>query len=625
MNTLDNALGGMRAIRQWHLFALTWDREANKYRKQPARLDGHAPIDASNPANWSSYTDACAAVARFPAGRYSLGFRFTAGCGYFLLDVDNCRTDDAGNLTPAAQEFQSSFPGALCEWSSSGRGIHVIGRVTTMPLHRKRIEGAELYSDGQSVAFGLSGQAGGSADTPCDSGVAALVAERFAPVTPDGPTSAARPDWRGPSDDAELITRMLNARKSAEAAFGGKVSLDDLWHGRAEQNSENDMALAMHLAFWTGCDAPRMERLMRRSAMARAKWETHRTYLATTITNACGTCSKVYQAPAPPTLPALEGRIRKASDLMRMEFQPVQWAVRDILPEGVTILAAAPKLGKSWMVLQFCMAVAAGLPVWMPRAPEAAGDTLYIALEDNDRRMQRRITTLLRAFAGANIDRFHYATEWSRGTQGVAEIRAWLEQHPGARMVVIDTVSAFRDTDPGRKSAYAHDYEVGEMLKPLARDFTCAIILVMHTRKQGSDDTLHKVSGTQGMTGSVDNVLVLERNRGGSDATLHVNGRDIEDEAELALRLEDGVWGYVGKADDIRRSKERNAVLEALGQNGNIGTVHEIHGLMTDGTTKAALKMRLSRMVKSGDLENSAGIYTRPRILPDSPSPPPPP
>ena len=79
------------------------------------------------------------------------------------------------------------------------------------------------------------------------------------------------------------------------------------------------------------------------------------------------------------------------------------------------------------------------------------------------------------------------------------------------------------------------------MLKPLTREFNCAIVLVMHNRKQASGDVMHKVSGTQGMTGSVDNVLVLERTRGDMDASLHVNGRDIEEEAELAaLVAEEG-------------------------------------------------------------------------------------
>lgn len=625
MNTLDEALGGMKAVRQWHLFALTWDATAGKYRKQPAGLDGSAPIDASNPANWHSYTDALAALARFPTGQYALGFRFTAGCGYFLLDLDNCRQDEAGNLTSFAQGLVSRFPGALCEWSSSGRGVHVIGRVTMMPPHRKRIEGAELYSDGQSVAFGLSGYANGFADTVCDTAAAKLVADFFTPMVTDAATSGAAPEWYGPSDDNELISRMLNAKQSAAAAFGGKASLADLWSGKADKNSENDAALAAHLAFWTGKDAPRMERLMRRSGMVRDKWTTHRTYLVTTITNACGMCSAVYQAPKPPTLPTIEGRIKNVSDLMRMEFKPVQWAVRDILPEGVSILAAAPKLGKSWMVLQFCMAVAAGRPVWPPRDPEDGGDTLYIALEDNDRRMQRRIVKLGRAFPGANLDRFSYATEWPRGLLGVMAIREWLERHPEARMVVIDTVSAFRDTDPGRKSAYAHDYEVGEMLKPLTRDFNCAIILVAHTRKQGSDDALQKVSGTQGMTGSVDNVLVLERTRGGGDATLFVNGRDIEDETELTLRLDDGLWSYVGRTEDVERSKERKAILDALAANGGLGTVAEIHAVIEDGSSRAAVKMRLSRMAKAGEVKNlGSGLYSRPD-LPEIPAPPPPP
>ena len=183
---------------------------------------------------------------------------------------------------------------------------------------------------------------------------------------------------------------------------------------------------------------------------------------------------------------------------------------------------------------------------------------------------------------------------------------------------MIDTISAFRDPDPGRKSAYATDYAVGEMLKPLTREFNCAIVLVMHNRKQGAGDVMHKVSGTQGMTGGVDNVLVLERTRGGIDASLHVNGRDIEDEAELAMRFENGLWRCVGDLADVLRSKERKSVMEALGQIRS-GTAREIHEAIGNDVKISALRMRLSRMVKAGEVVCSGGIY----MLPENFAPPP--
>src|SRR5690606_6953681 len=109
-----------------------------------------------------------------------------------------------------------------------------------------------------------------------------------------------RPEWRGPADDDVLLERALNARVSADAAFGGKATFAKLWRGECELNSEHDMALAAHLAFWTGCDAERIERMMRRSGLVRSKWSErrrHTTYLGLTIERACAGTDNVYQEP----------------------------------------------------------------------------------------------------------------------------------------------------------------------------------------------------------------------------------------------------------------------------------------------------------------------------------------
>lgn len=612
--TLDAALGAMRDAPRWFLYRLTWNATAAKYDKAPCPLDGsERTIDASLPANWATYADARAALDRLPRTperTFTLGHWLTAGCGFFLLDIDQC-ADGAGNLTQFAAQLVAAFPGALVEWSSSRKGVHVIARAEVPPHRSRDAHGLhlELYDRDRGIAFGLTGAATGSADTCHDAMVERLVAQYFPPrAVADG---AVRPEWRGPADDDALIRKMLGARQSAESAFGGKSSLRQLWEGAADKNSENDMALASHLAFWTGCDAERMVRLMLRSGMVRDKWKDHRTYLSMTVGNACAACVNVYQEPQRAQPKATQGQVRSAAELMQQTFTPVQWAIKGILPEGVTILSGDPKIGKSWLVWQMCIAVAAGVPLWDGRDPETQGEALYLDLEGNERRLQRRLSTLLGGFSG-NLDlaRLHFDTAWARAEEGVTQIADWLRKHPGCRLVVIDTVSAFRDNDPGRKSAYAHDYAVGEMLKPLAKEFSCAIVLVMHNRKAGAGDFMHKVSGTQGMTGSVDNVLVLERDRGNHDAALSIDGRDIEEPAQLALRFEGGPWRCVGNVADVQRSKERNTVLQAIVMLRGAGTAKDIHEAMGGELTLSAVRMRLSRMVKAGELRNDNGLYT---------------
>src|SRR3546814_20283266 len=96
-------------------------------------------------------------------------------------------------------------------------------------------------------------------------------------------------------------------------------------------------------------------------------------------------------------------------------------------------------------------------------------------------------------------------------------------------MRISDWSSDVCSSDLGRKSAYMADYAVGEMLKPLTREFPIAIVVVTHTRKMGATDAMDKISGTQGLVGGVDNYMILSRASGNLDAELIVNGRDIRE------------------------------------------------------------------------------------------------
>ncbi|WP_081419368.1 AAA family ATPase [Xanthomonas cannabis] len=327
-----------------------------------------------------------------------------------------------------------------------------------------------------------------------------------------------------------------------------------------------------------------------------------------------------YSLPVPvaKSLPKPDTGIYSAADLMTREFKPVQWALQDILPEGVTILSGPPKCGKSWLVYQACVAVATGTPLWAGRAPEIAGEALYIALEDNPRRMQRRLQKVIENISNPDLTRLHCVHDWPRSHEGVAKIAAWIRTNPETRLVVIDTLAAFRDSDPGRKSAYAFDYEVGESLKPLTREFNVSIVLVSHTRKQASADYMQMVSGTQGLTGSVDNIIALERGRGEFTGVLRVDGRDVEEPVDLALSLDDGRWNYVGKVDEIERSRERNDVIDAMVTLGLPASAREIFDAMEPGAKYGTVKVRLTRMLKAGEISKSPIGYflERPTIPP---------
>lgn len=308
--SLANALAGLTQIPQWFVYRLTWDAAHAKYHKQPCTPDGPWVIDASLPQNWLTHEAAALRVlamqAADSANRYTLGFWFTQGCGYWFLDLDKC-IDGQRQYTPVAATLLPQLPGCFFEFSSSGNGVHVIGHDTLGPHSMRNKEyGLELYTDARGIAFGLSGEAWGSADVsaPAIHQIAALY---FPPraASVDGAWDKPRADWSGPADDELLIAKAL-ASESVAAKFGTKASFRQLWSAAPEldkfygpdSDSERDAALAAHLAFWTGCDAPRIERLMRKSALVRPKWDEHRTYLRDlTINGACERQVDVYKEP----------------------------------------------------------------------------------------------------------------------------------------------------------------------------------------------------------------------------------------------------------------------------------------------------------------------------------------
>jgi AAA domain/Domain of unknown function (DUF3854) len=113
-----------------------------------------------------------------------------------------------------------------------------------------------------------------------------------------------------------------------------------------------------------------------------------------------------------------------ATELMAIEFPKPRWIVPGIVPEGTTILAGKPKMGKSWLALGISVAVEGGGVALGTKRVER-GAVLYLALEDNPRRLQSRLKKLLPV--GAAPEGLELATEWPRlGDGGLGS----LAQHP---------------------------------------------------------------------------------------------------------------------------------------------------------------------------------------------------
>ncbi|MET8650615.1 AAA family ATPase [Nocardia aurea] len=225
------------------------------------------------------------------------------------------------------------------------------------------------------------------------------------------------------------------------------------------------------------------------------------------------------------------------------EFPPLSWCVPGVVSEGFGLLVGPPKAGKSWMVGGIALACATG-GMAFGRIPVQRRPVLYMALEDGHRRLQSRFRTLME---GGPIPPGISVIIQAEQNVIVATIAEFMIRHRGsAPLCILDTLGKARPPKGRGEDSYAADYAIGTQLKNVADSVRGASLLVVHhTRKAESTDFVDAVSGTQGIAGSADFVLVLARRRKSDQAVLSVTGRDIP-ENEYALVTEDGRWSLDG-------------------------------------------------------------------------------
>jgi hypothetical protein len=297
------------------------------------------------------------------------------------------------------------------------------------------------------------------------------------------------------------------------------------------------------------------------------------------------------------------------------KFPPLEYHVPMLIPEGSVLLVGAPKIGKSWLVLSIALGVAYG-GVVLGGIHVDGRPVLYLALEDGHRRLQDRCRTLLQ---GARIPkRLDCLTRIEPGTV-LATVELWLTQHAGQRpLVILDTLGKVMPPAQLGESAYQRDYRIGSALKRTIDGHPGASLVVNHhDRKAASEDFIDSVSGTHGLAGAADTIIVLTRDRFGRDALVRVTGRDVA-EGEYALGFEAGSR-WVLDGDSFDRSSalalERRTA-DRLGDQSNaiLAFVNE----HTDGVSTATVKdafgsdalRYLDRLYKAGRLRRpKRGVY----------------
>lgn len=258
-------------------------------------------------------------------------------------------------------------------------------------------------------------------------------------------------------------------------------------------------------------------------------------------------------AASAPLLPPDEGI--SCTDLLSLDLPEPRYIVPGLLCEGLTIFAARPKQGKSWLALQAALAVGGGCRGLLGTLDPAAGSVLYLGLEDTRRRLKKRILKILTGKGWAPPRNVEFRTASHRGAVGVAHVEEWLKARPDARLVVVDTLQKFRPPQKGGKGdTYADDYETMGQLKVMADRYAVAVLVIHHSRKSPAENPFDEVSGTLGITGAADSIFVLERKHEEEEASLFVTGRDVEEET-LTLRFDAAhcLWGIDRRQQGVQR------------------------------------------------------------------------
>lgn len=223
-----------------------------------------------------------------------------------------------------------------------------------------------------------------------------------------------------------------------------------------------------------------------------------------------------------------------AAELDDIDIPALSWAVPGLVPEGFGILAAAPKIGKSWLVLSLGLAVASGTPFL--GVPMEQRPVLYLALEDGQRRLQERQRRILgdQAAPEALVLR-------TDPLDAIEAAKQFATDHAGRNpLIIIDTIARIRPPRKRGADIYLEDYRFGSDLKAIT-DPGATVLGVHHTRKGESEDFLESASGTNGLMGAADFVMVLKRGRTESNGLLNITGRDVA-EAGYKLVFDDGIW-----------------------------------------------------------------------------------
>jgi RecA-family ATPase len=292
---------------------------------------------------------------------------------------------------------------------------------------------------------------------------------------------------------------------------------------------------------------------------------------------------------------------------MQEQLPAIEWIIPGLISQGFGYLAAAPGAGKTWMLLQWALAISSGGYVF-GHIKVNSGPVLFLALEDTKASLQERI----RMLGHERIpDIFYYSTMeagWAPLDDGGLQQleNAILATRPA--LVVIDTLTSVSPNSKPGGNPYRAEYQSYVPVRELAEEYSCAIIGAWHFAKGSRNSVMEQTSGTMGLPAVSVNRIGLVREPDSSEARIKSHSkRGKEADWALSFDMTTGQWAYQGETKEHQMSEQRKAVLAALEESGTMPFKDLLD--ITEMDYNALLQL-IQRLKKDGIIESAGkGLY----------------
>lgn len=246
-----------------------------------------------------------------------------------------------------------------------------------------------------------------------------------------------------------------------------------------------------------------------------------------------------------------------AKKLQELKLEKLYAIVENLLHQGFSVLAGAPKIGKSWISIDLAISVATG-QTFLGFATNKSS-CIYLALEDSPNRLQDRLNKILNGKPAP--ENLKLAVNCSTLDNGlIEELENYMKEYPDTKLIIIDTLQKVRGTQHKSDSSYSYDYrEIGK-LKTFADIHKICILVIHHLRKMKDSDVFNQISGSTGLTGAADTMMVIDKikNRD-SEVLFSLTGRDVESlDKTLTFNKDLFKWEVIYESKDLEVKRKKD-------------------------------------------------------------------